>query len=172
VISRLPEVSVMKLIRPLAAAAFLAALAAPAIPAAAQVVQERVDLSIVQRIRDEALKHSQADSLLLYMSDVIGPRLTGSLQLKQAHGSPRRSCGTSACMGKRPRAAGQGAQIQLVRAPAAASIRSAAAQRRSLGCGTASTNRRKVPNGHISQEMRFRRGGEVAAQHCHSRSPI
>jgi len=87
----------MKLIRPLAAAAFLAALAAPAIPAAAQVVQERVDLSIVQRIRDEALKHSQADSLLLYMSDVIGPRLTGSLQLKQAHGSPRRSCGTSAC---------------------------------------------------------------------------
>jgi carboxypeptidase Q len=75
----------MKLIRPLAAAAFVAALAAPAVPAAAQVIQERVDLAIVQRIRDEALNHSQADSVLLYLSDVIGPRLTGSPQILQAN---------------------------------------------------------------------------------------
>jgi hypothetical protein len=68
--------------RPLAAALFLAAVA---LPARAQVVQERVDLSVVQRIRDEAMNRSQADSVLLYMSDVIGPRLTGSPQILQAN---------------------------------------------------------------------------------------
>ena len=75
----------MKLIRPLATAAFLSAAAALAAPAGAQVVQERVDLSVVQRIRDEAFNHSQVDSILGYLSDVIGPRLTGSPQLKQAN---------------------------------------------------------------------------------------
>jgi hypothetical protein len=68
--------------RPLAAALFLAAFA---LPARAQVVQERVDLSVVQRIRDEAMNRPQSDSLLLYMSDVIGPRLTGSPQILQAN---------------------------------------------------------------------------------------
>jgi len=72
----------MRMTRTLAAALFLAA---SALPARAQVVQERVDLSVVQRIRDEAMNHSQADSILLYMSDVIGPRLTGSPQLLQAN---------------------------------------------------------------------------------------
>jgi len=72
----------MRVIRPIGAAALLAALS---VPARAQVVQERVDLSVVQRIRDEALNRSQADSMLLYMSDVIGPRLTGSPQILQAH---------------------------------------------------------------------------------------
>jgi len=72
----------MRMTRPLAAALFLAAFA---LPARAQVVQERVDLSVVQRIRDEAMNRSQADSLLLYMSDVIGPRLTGSPQILQAN---------------------------------------------------------------------------------------
>ncbi len=72
----------MKLTRPLAAALLLAATA---LPARAQVVQERVDLSVVQRIRDEAMNRSQADSILLYLSDVIGPRLTGSPQILQAN---------------------------------------------------------------------------------------
>lgn len=72
----------MKMMRPLAAVLFVAAIAAPA---AAQVVQERVDLSVVQRIRDEAFNHSQVDSILGYLSDVIGPRLTGSPQLRQAN---------------------------------------------------------------------------------------
>lgn len=75
----------MRMIRPLAVAAFLAALAVSAVPAAAQVVQERVDLSVVQRIRDEAFNRSQVDSILGYLSDVIGPRLTGSPQIKQAN---------------------------------------------------------------------------------------
>jgi hypothetical protein len=70
------------MMRPLAAALFAAATA---LPAAAQVVQERVDLSVVQRIRDEAYNHSQVDSILGYLSDVIGPRLTGSPQVKQAN---------------------------------------------------------------------------------------
>jgi carboxypeptidase Q len=72
----------MRIIRPLATAVLLAALAAPV---AAQVVQERVDLSVVQRIRDEAYNHPQVDSILGYLSDVIGPRVTGSPQVKQAN---------------------------------------------------------------------------------------
>ena len=74
----------MQMTRPLAAALVLAALAVPA-AAVAQTVQERVDLSVVQRIRDEAYNHPQVDSLLGYLSDVIGPRVTGSPQVKQAN---------------------------------------------------------------------------------------
>ncbi len=70
------------MMRPLTALLFVAATA---VPAAAQVVQERVDLSVVQRIRDEAFNHSQVDSILGYHRDVIGPRLTGSPQIKQAN---------------------------------------------------------------------------------------
>src|SRR5512142_2844365 len=71
----------MRMIRPLAAAVFLSALS---LPAAAQVVQERVDLSVVQRIRDEAMNHPKVDSVLQYIGDVIGPRLTYSPQIRQA----------------------------------------------------------------------------------------
>lgn len=53
--------------------------------APAQVAQERVDLSVLQRIRDEGLNRSQIDSLAGHLTDVIGPRLTGSPQMKQAN---------------------------------------------------------------------------------------
>lgn len=65
----------------LAAALLLAfATAAPA-----QVAQERVDLSAFQRIRDEGLNRSRIDSLAGHLTDVIGPRLTGSPQMRQAN---------------------------------------------------------------------------------------
>ncbi len=69
------------MMRPLTALLFVAATA---VPAAAQVVQERVDLSVVQRIRDEAMNHPKVDSVLQYIGDVIGPRLTYSPQIRQA----------------------------------------------------------------------------------------
>ena len=69
--------------RPLAALGFV--LACTAAPAAAQVVQERVDLTVVQRIRDEALNRSQIPELASYLTDVIGPRLTGSTGMRQAN---------------------------------------------------------------------------------------
>jgi len=64
---------------------------AAALPLAAQqpapapaVVQERLDLAVAQRIRDEGLNRSHVDSLAEYLTDVIGPRLTGSTGMRRA----------------------------------------------------------------------------------------
>lgn len=45
---------------------------------------EQVDWNTVNRIRAEEFNHSQVGDTLEYLSDVIGPRLTGSPQLDQA----------------------------------------------------------------------------------------
>ncbi len=47
--------------------------------------QEPVDLDMVNRIRDEGFNHSHVMDTLGYMTDIIGPRLTGSPQLRQAN---------------------------------------------------------------------------------------
>ncbi|MGH9258540.1 MAG: M20/M25/M40 family metallo-hydrolase, partial [Acidimicrobiales bacterium] len=66
--------------------AVVAALgAAPLGLSAQQVVQERVDLAVVQRIRDEGLNRSQVTELAGYLMDVIGPRLTGSSNMRRAN---------------------------------------------------------------------------------------
>lgn len=44
----------------------------------AQVVQESVDLDVVEAIREEGLERSQIAELAGHLTDVIGPRLTGS----------------------------------------------------------------------------------------------
>src|SRR6266404_432900 len=50
----------------------------------AQPPQERVDLNVTNRIKEEAFNHSQIMEMVGYMTDVIGPRLTGSPSLKKA----------------------------------------------------------------------------------------
>lgn len=60
-------------------------LVALATPLAAQVAQERVDLEVVARIRDEGLNRSQVPELAGYLTDVIGPRLTNSPGMKRAN---------------------------------------------------------------------------------------
>jgi hypothetical protein len=73
------------MVRPsLAFAAALVVLSTPGL-LPAQVIQERVDLSIVQRIRDEAFNRSQIPELASYLTDVIGPRLTGSTGMRRAN---------------------------------------------------------------------------------------
>lgn len=47
-------------------------------PVTAQVAQESVDLEVVQQIREEGLERSQVPQLGRYLTEVIGPRLTGS----------------------------------------------------------------------------------------------
>ena len=42
------------------------------------VAQESVDLSVVQRIKTEALENSWVMNHVFYLADVHGPRLTGS----------------------------------------------------------------------------------------------
>ncbi len=73
----------MNPMRWLAAAA--AAVACCAAPLRAQVAQEKVDLAVVQRIRDEGMSHSQIPALAHHLMDVIGPRLTGSRAIRQAN---------------------------------------------------------------------------------------
>ena len=55
------------------------------IPASGQIVQERVDLDALSRIRQEGLEHSQIPELAHHLTDVIGPRLTGSPGMKAAN---------------------------------------------------------------------------------------
>jgi hypothetical protein len=64
--------------RLIAAAALCAALVFPF------AAQERDDASITARVRDEGLNHSQVMRTLHYLTDVYGPRLTGSPSLKAA----------------------------------------------------------------------------------------
>lgn len=62
-----------------------AALLAIAAPAVAQVAQEKVDLDAVRRIREEGLQRSQIPAMAGHLTEVIGPRLTGSPAMKRAN---------------------------------------------------------------------------------------
>mgnify|MGYP001596492936 CR=1 FL=1 len=62
----------------------LVASATTALPARAQVAQEAVDLSVVQRIREEGLERSHIEELARWLTEVNGPRLTGSPGMKRA----------------------------------------------------------------------------------------
>src|SRR2546426_12274992 len=55
-----------------------------AVPILAQISQEPVDLDGIYRIKDEGLNRSQVMETLSYLTDVYGPRLTGSPQIKAA----------------------------------------------------------------------------------------
>jgi hypothetical protein len=66
-------------------AASALALAVGAPTAFAQVVTESVDLTAMQKIRDEGLTRSRLDSLALYLTDVIGARLTNSPASRKAN---------------------------------------------------------------------------------------
>ncbi len=67
--------------------AILSLASAVCMPAtlSAQVAQERVDMAVVQRIRTEGLEHSQIPQLAHHLTDVIGPRLTGSPAMRRAN---------------------------------------------------------------------------------------
>ena len=66
--------------RSLLALALLTALAAPV-----SAAEEAVDLEMVSRIRDEGFTHSQVMDTASYLTDVIGPRITGSPQMREAN---------------------------------------------------------------------------------------
>jgi hypothetical protein len=58
---------------------------AAAAPVPVTRAPEKIDLDMMAKIRDEGLNRSQVMPTLLYLSEVIGPRLTGSAQLKHAN---------------------------------------------------------------------------------------
>src|SRR5258707_9641474 len=49
-----------------------------------QRMQEKIDTAIVSQIKDEGMNRSQVMDILSYLSDVYGPRLTGSPGFKRA----------------------------------------------------------------------------------------
>ena len=53
--------------------------------APAQVAQEAVDLAVIQKIREEGLQRSHIEELARYLTEVNGPRLTGSPGMKRAN---------------------------------------------------------------------------------------
>jgi carboxypeptidase Q len=50
------------------------------------LAEEKVDLSVVNRIRTEALQNSKVMEHMFYLTDVNGPRVTGSSGYKRAAG--------------------------------------------------------------------------------------
>ncbi len=64
---------------------FLALLALLPLSLSAQVVQERIDLDALKRIKDEGLNRSEVLATAGYLADVIGPRPQGSTAVKQAN---------------------------------------------------------------------------------------
>src|SRR5215471_14044697 len=55
-----------------------------ALPVAAQLQQERVDMPAMAKIRDEGLQRSKVMEIASYLTDVFGPRLTNSPNIKAA----------------------------------------------------------------------------------------
>ena len=47
---------------------------------------EKLDYAMITRIRDEGLNRSQVMDHIIWLSDIYGPRLTGSPAIKQASG--------------------------------------------------------------------------------------
>src|SRR5918999_645969 len=52
--------------------------------ASAQAGHERVDLDAIYRIKDEGLQRSQVMDTLSYLTDIHGPRLTNSPNIRRA----------------------------------------------------------------------------------------
>ncbi len=70
--------------RRIVATTALIAIAA-ALPLAAQwPATEKIDLDAIYRIKDEGLQHSKVMEIESYLTDVYGPRLTGSPNIKEA----------------------------------------------------------------------------------------
>ena len=68
--------------KPRLAALAVLGLAMAAPPGGAQ---ERVDLDALTRIRDEGFRHSEVMALASELMDGVGPRLTGSPNMKKAN---------------------------------------------------------------------------------------
>ncbi|MDT4898901.1 MAG: carboxypeptidase [Acidobacteriota bacterium] len=56
------------------------------LPVNAQLPQEKVNLEVINRIKEEESNRSQVMEMVSYLTDVVGPRLTGSPNLKKAQG--------------------------------------------------------------------------------------
>lgn len=72
------------MLKQMAVLAGLALLVAPGL-APAQMVQEQIDLDVIEQIRAEGFERSRIMELGGYLTDVIGPRLSGSPAMMRAN---------------------------------------------------------------------------------------
>src|ERR1043165_5032907 len=63
---------------------YLRAIAITALAASAVLAQEKIDNDALSRIRDEGMNRSKVMETASWLTDVYGPRLTGSPTAKQA----------------------------------------------------------------------------------------
>src|SRR5687767_254422 len=68
----------------IAGMALLAVSVLLALPVAGQLQQEQIDTSAMEKIREEGLQRSQVMLTASYLTDVFGPRLTNSPNIKAA----------------------------------------------------------------------------------------
>lgn len=50
----------------------------------AQATRERLDMDVIKKIKDEGMQRSKVMETISFLTDVHGPRLTGSPQTKAA----------------------------------------------------------------------------------------
>ncbi|HSF24710.1 MAG TPA: peptidase M28, partial [Blastocatellia bacterium] len=62
----------------------VAALGGSTVPVLAQARPEKVDLEVINKIKDEGLRRSQVMETLSYLTDVQGGRLTNSPNIRAA----------------------------------------------------------------------------------------
>src|SRR6267142_396915 len=80
----------MQFRRKFALSAIIALLVA--LPLSAQLpTTERVDLDALYRLKDEGLQRSKVMEIESYLTDVYGPRLTGSPNMKEAADWPQKT---------------------------------------------------------------------------------
>ncbi|HUG53365.1 MAG TPA: M20/M25/M40 family metallo-hydrolase [Vicinamibacteria bacterium] len=148
--------------RPLLAFGLSALLVAPVLAA------EAVDLEMVTRIRDEGFTRSQVMDTAAHLTDVIGPRVTGSPQMKEANDWTRARLESWGLANARLEAFpfGRGwslekATVQMV-APASASL---IALPRAFTPGTDGPRRGKVVKADIESEADIERyRGQLAGR--------
>lgn len=81
---RLPSTDLCRILRSSLILLLVGTITAPVICAQSQQPAEKIDLDVINRIKNEELQHSQVIETVSYLTDVIGPRLTGSPGLRKA----------------------------------------------------------------------------------------
>lgn len=81
---RLPSADLCRILRSSLILVLVGTITAPVICSQAQQTAEKIDIDAINRIKNEELQHSQLMETVSYLTDVIGPRLTGSPGLRKA----------------------------------------------------------------------------------------
>lgn len=74
----------MRMLQVLCSTALIASSFSGQLAVAANVNEEKIDLDLITKLRDEAMNRSKAQEIMGVLTDEIGPRLTGSPAMRKA----------------------------------------------------------------------------------------